>query len=198
MKKSFIFLCRRRAMSLTEIILAMALLATAFIPIMGVMGTSVKATDKDNSTIKAVNLCQEKLNQALQFPFGILEPAPKASKTYGSSALEELSSSSDANKIVLRVGPDSVVEPVTGNKFEYKAVLTVADKPGSFLVPMYDPDLKANNPGDPTKWGWSDQTKAYEGMYYQYTMTVTWKDKGSTQDKTYTLSTFKSKVRDNR
>lgn len=56
-------------MTLTRLMLAMALLASAFIPIMGVMGTSMKATDKDDRTIRAVNICQEKMNRALQFPF---------------------------------------------------------------------------------------------------------------------------------
>ncbi len=196
MRKILSRLNRRRAMSLTEIILAMALLATAFIPIIGVMGTSIKATDKDDRTIKAVNLCQEKLNQALQFPFGILEPAANQSKSYGSSALETLKSSSDANGIILRVGPDSILDPETGNKFEFKAELTVTDRPGSFKVPMYDPFEKANNSGDPSKWGWSEQDKAYEGMIYEYSMKITWQDKGEDREKFYTLSTFKSKVRD--
>ena len=52
---------RSTGMTLTEVMLAMALLASAFIPIIGVMGTSIKATDKDDRTIKAVNLCREKL-----------------------------------------------------------------------------------------------------------------------------------------
>ncbi|MEW6708766.1 MAG: hypothetical protein AB1403_03000 [Candidatus Riflebacteria bacterium] len=181
----------RKAMSLTEIIMAMALLATAFIPIVGVMGTSMKATDKDDRTIKAVNLCQEKLNQALQFPFGILEPGPNGTKTYGDGgSVQELNSSGASSKIVLRLGPDDI------DGFAYKAVLTVADRPGSFNVPMYDPFQKAQNPADPTKWGWSSEVRPYAGMFFQYTMTVTWRDKGETKDKEYTLSSFKSRVRD--
>ncbi|MFZ5950463.1 MAG: type IV pilus modification PilV family protein [Candidatus Rifleibacteriota bacterium] len=191
MKQIIFRLCSRKAMSLTEIIMAMALLATAFIPIVGVMGTSMKATDKDDRTIKAVNLCQEKLNQALQFPFGILEPGPNGSKTYGDGgAVQELTSSGSSSKIVLRVGPENI------DGFAYKAVLTVVDRPGSFNVPMYDPFQKSQNPTDPTKWGWSSEIRAYEGMFFQYTMTVTWQDKGDAKVKEYTLSSFKSRVRD--
>lgn len=177
-------------MSLTEIMMAMALLATAFIPIVGVMGTSMKATDKDDRTIKAVNICQERLNQALQFPFGILEPAANTSKTYGSTSAETIDSSAATNKIVLKVGPDSV------NGFDCHVILEVKDRPGTFKVPMYDPFEKANNETDPSKWGWSDEEKDYEGMIYQYTMTVKWKDKGDNKEKEYSLSTFKSKVRE--
>lgn len=181
---------KKSGITLTEIMMAMALLATAFIPIIGIMGSSVRVTDKDERTIKVVNLCQEKMNQALQFPFGILEGPANSTKTYGNASLEILDSSAEANKIVLRVGPDSI------NGFNFKAVLEVADRPGSFLVPMYDPFAKAANPNDPTSWGWSDEIKPYSGMYYQYTMTITWKDKGSNNvEKSYTLSSFKSKVR---
>ena len=191
MKISMIKYRSRRAISLTEIMMAMALVATAFIPIVGVMGTSMKATDKDDRTIKAVNICQEKMNQALQFPFGILEPAVNSSKTYGATNAEVFNSSAEIGKIVLKLGPDNL------EGFDYKAVLTVTDRPGSFNVPMYDPFEKAKFPNNPSKWGWSSKVKDYEGMYYQYTMTVTWKDKGSNIEKNYSLSSFKSKVRGN-
>ncbi|GAB4279261.1 MAG: hypothetical protein Kow0029_23100 [Candidatus Rifleibacteriota bacterium] len=179
------------AMTLTEILLAMFFIAAAFIPVVGVLGSSMKATDKDDRTIKAVNICQQKLNQALQFPFGILEPGANQTRSYGTTSLETLYSSNDANKIVLTVGPEEI------DGFKFKTVLTVTDRPGSFNVPMYDPFEKGKpgNENDPTKWGWTDEVIPYQGMYYQYTMTLTWKDKGSNLDKQYTLSSFKSKVR---
>ncbi len=172
--------------------MAMALLATAFIPIIGVMGSSAKATDKDDRNIRAVNICQEKLNQALQFPFGILEPEPRQTATYGEAGEETLESSADDNKISLKVGPCNI------NGFEFDAVLTVADRPGTFQVPMYDPFKKADPAfkDNPDLWGWDTQSKDYEGMLFQYTMKVTWKDKGDAREKEYVLSTFKSKVRD--
>jgi len=82
---------RSTGMTLTEVMLAMALLASAFIPIIGVMGTSIKATDKDDRTIKAVNLCQEKLNRALQFPFTSISVG-----THGGTTAKTLNSNAAA------------------------------------------------------------------------------------------------------
>jgi type II secretory pathway pseudopilin PulG len=182
----------RSAMTLTEIILAMALLASAFIPIIGVMGSSMKVTEKDNRTIRAVNLCQEKMNQALQFPFGILEKDANPTKVYGQNSPEVIQSSTGANKIILTLGPEEI------DGFEFRAELKVQDRPGTFVVPMYDPFEKAKpaNRNDPSKWGWSEETIAYNKMYYQYTMTIFWSDKGDSQQKEYSLSSFKSKVRE--
>lgn len=179
-----------RGMTLTEIMLAMALLASAFIPIMGVMGTSMKATDKDDRTIRAVNICQEKMNRALQFPFGILEPPAKQSITYGGVASITIKSdATTGSAIALQLGPEEV------NGVEISSELVVADVPGNFLVPTYDDVAKLNNEADPTAWGWSEQVLPYEGLYYKYTLTVKWKDKGSNVEKFYTLASNKAKVR---
>lgn len=179
-------------MTLTEIMLAMALLASAFIPVMGVLGTSMKATDKDDRTIKAVNICIEKMNMALQFPFGALEPVPPATTvTIGGVASQTVYSDKDNNKgIKLHLGPDTVLGmPITSE-------LIIQDLPGVFKVPTFDDTAKLDNPDNPALWNWTPpQDQAYSGVHYKYTMTVRWRDKGSEEEKFYTLTSSKAKVR---
>ncbi|HNX74816.1 MAG TPA: prepilin-type N-terminal cleavage/methylation domain-containing protein [Candidatus Rifleibacterium sp.] len=175
---------KKTGMTLTEVMLAMALLASAFIPIIGVMGSSIKATEKDDSTIKAVNLCQEKLNRALQFDF---DKMPVGS--YGGAVAKTLQTSGSANGIVLTLGPEAV------NGIQFTSKLDVTDAPGTFLVWTYDAFAKGQNPADPTKWGWVEKKFDYANLFHKYVLTVTWKEKGSAKDKFYTLASHKAKIR---
>jgi prepilin-type N-terminal cleavage/methylation domain-containing protein len=176
-------------MTLTEIMLAMALLASAFIPIIGVMGTSMKVTDKDDRTIRAVNICQDKMNRALQFPFGILEPPARGTVTYGGVASQTLRSDSTGNAIELHLGPEEI------NGVPMTTELVITDLPGRFQVPTFDDDAKFRNATDTTQWGWTEQNLPYEGLYYRYVLTVRWRDKGSNEDKFYTLASNKARIR---
>lgn len=191
----------RKGMTLTEIMLAMALLASAFIPIIGVMGSSIKSTDKDDRTIRAVNLCQDKINRALQFPFGILEPAPNANVTRGGDvALATFTSDTGAatSSIILTLGRENL------NGFEVTSELIVEDVPGTFNVPTFDDAAKytdervASETGvakNPANWGWVSQALQYAGLYYRYTVTVRWRDKGSNVEQFYTLVSNKARIR---
>jgi len=179
-------------MTLTEIMLAMALLASAFIPIMGLFGTSMKVTDKDDRTIKAVNICVDKMNRALQFPFGRLEPVPPATKrTYGGVASQTLLSNDSGNAISLHIGPDIIGGMAVVSELE------IEDIPGVFMVPTFDDTAKINNPNNPALWNWtgSPQAQGYSRVHYRYTLTVRWRDKGSDVEKFYTLASSKAKVR---
>lgn len=189
---------KNMGMTLTEIMLAMALLASAFIPIIGVMGTSMKATDKDDRTIRAVNTCQEKMNRALQFPFGVLEPpAPTTTVTYGGGINSNLKSDTTADAITLFLGTEDI------NGVEINSELKVEDQPGNFQVPTFNDVAKleddkvasATGVSDPSSWGWEEKLLPYAGLYYKYTLTVKWKDKGSNVEKFYTLASNKAKVR---
>ncbi len=174
----------RKGMTLTEVMLAMALLASAFIPIIGVMGTSIKATDKDDRTIKAVNLCQEKLNRALQFPFESIAPG-----TYGGAVAKILTSNVAAGAISLTLGPETI------DGVSFTSQLVVTDIPGVFSVPTYDPFAKGNQPNTPANWGWVDRNIPYSNLYHRYVLTVTWQDKGVKTGKFYTLASHKAKIR---
>lgn len=171
-------------MTLTEVMLAMALLASAFIPIIGVMGTSIKATDKDDRTIKAVNLCQEKLNRALQFPFEAL-----ATGNYGGAAAKVLTTNAAAGAISLTLGPETI------DGVNFTSQLTITDRPGTFRVWTYDAFAKGKNMNNPANWGWADRKLPYANLFHSYVVRVTWQDKGSNTNKFYTLASFKAKIR---
>ncbi len=175
---------KKTGLTLTEVMLAMALLASAFIPIVGVMGTSIKATEKDDRTIKAVNLCQEKLNRALQFPFESI-----AAGTHGGATAKTLKTSGSAGAITLVLGPEKI------DGIDFTSQLVISDVPGTFRVPTYDPFAKGENPNQPNNWGWATRNIAYSNLYHKYVMTVTWKDKGSAAVKFYTLASHKAKIR---
>lgn len=176
---------QKNGVTLIEIMLAMVILAMAFIPIMGVMGTSVKATDKDNRTIKAIEMCQKKLNKALQFPFkSQLTPPVGGSFTFGGVASE----TKKAGNIFLQLGPNT-----TEDGFKFITTLTTEDIGVNFHVPVYDPLAKEQNPNNPAMWGWgtADQVIPYTGVFTKYTMKIQWKDAGN--NKFYTLVSFKAK-----
>ena len=178
---------RNIGFTLIEMMIAMVILASAFIPIMGVMGVSAKATDKDNRTIKAMQLCAKKLNAALQIPFnGPLKPPAKGSTTWGELANDSVTS----GNITLDFGHI----PVDGIPFRF--VLKTEDVPVTFHVPIYDPFVKGQNPTNPALWWPSKKDKLvkYSGVYTKYTLTVYWSDQGkSTPTKHYTLVSFKAK-----
>lgn len=175
---------RSTGMTLTEVMLAMALLASAFIPIIGVMGTSIKATDKDDRTIKAVNLCQEKLNRALQFPFTSISVG-----TYGGATAKTLKSNAAAGSINLILGPETI------DGVQFTSQLDVSDVPVTFQVPTYDPFAKGEQPNTPANWGWTNQNINFVNVYHKYVLTVIWQDKGSKANKFYTLASHKAKIR---
>ncbi len=182
----------KRGFNLTEIMLAMTILAAAFIPIIGVMGNSVKITDKDNRTILAVNLCQQKLNKALQFPFGELEPAPGGTRSYG-LASQTLRTKDPNSNLSLLLTPKEELEGLPGVFFS--ATLKVEDIPIGFTVPTYDTFEKAKFPNTPGNWKFVTLTKNLSGVFSKYTVSVSWNDAGRNEVKNYTLVSFKARTR---
>lgn len=173
--------------TLIEILMAVGFLAMAFIPIMGLLGSSVKITDKDQSNILAMNLCQEKLNTALQFEFG-------AFNAWLGNELTDINISSGTLTLSLK--------PVIQNGVTFNFKLKVEDREGSFTVASRDFSAESGGGTTPTaSWKFIKAAKySYKGLVHRYTMTVQWKDKGKTNDKKaiikdYTLVTFKAKLK---
>lgn len=173
--RSFSF-STRSALTLSEIAIAMLVITVAFFPIIAVMSNSMKATAKDGSIIVAMNLCQEKLNMALQFPFGHSEFTEGADLkgTYTKGTLELKLGNEDKDGII------------------YTSTLVISDRIGNFTVPIRK--LTGNFDDDPSEWDWETDAAeiAYEGLVHRYRMTVTWKDRGENRVKNYTLVTFKA------
>lgn len=173
--------------TLIEILMAVGFLAMAFIPIIGLLGSSVKITDKDQSNILAMNLCQEKLNTALQFEFG----------AFNSWLGNELTGIEIATgTLVLNLNS------ATHNGVTYNFKLKVEDREGSFTVASRDFTAESGGGATPVaSWEFLAATKyPYKGLVHRYTMTVEWKDKGKATDKkaivkNYTLVTFKAKLK---
>lgn len=180
----------RAGLSLIEIMLAMAILASAFIPIIGVMGTAAKATDKDNRTIKAMELCQDKLNKALQFPFDgpVLGNTlnPRGGKRTFGTASETIKS----GQISLHLGPGELIDGIP-----FDSTLVSEDIAATFSVPVYDAFEKGEHSTNPDLWGWTDKKIGYTRVFSKYTVTVKWQDAGNNREKYYTLVSFKAKTR---
>lgn len=176
----------KKGFTLTEIMLACVLMAFAFLPIMGVMSSSIKATEKDEATQKAVSLCQEKLNMCLQMPFEDMVLG-----THGGDTAKSLSSKNTTNQLVLRLGPEKF------DNITYKSQLVVSKQSVTFSVPTCDFALKGEekNKNNPDAWGWTYPSYTFDDMVKRYTVTVTWRDQGSKTDKTYTLSSLKADIR---
>lgn len=169
--------CRTtQGVTLTEIMLAVVILALSFLPIIGVMGASVKATTKEDSLNRAMNLCQEKLNTSLQFPF----------HHFDLNLGVEISSTIATPGLTLTLG-DETIEGVT-----YTSSLTVSDRPGSFLIPVRNLDV--GNPDDPKTWTFTDTTVNYSNLVHAHKLKVAWKNKGDPNEKFYTLVTFRAKL----
>ncbi|HOY66343.1 MAG TPA: prepilin-type N-terminal cleavage/methylation domain-containing protein [Candidatus Ozemobacteraceae bacterium] len=168
---------RQRGVTLTEIMIAMFIIAISFMPIMGALGTSVKATVKEDTVVRAMNLCQEKLNTSLHFPFEFFVP------NLGTPIDVPIATPG----VSLTLGPETI-EGVT-----YTSVLTVSDRPGIFRVPVRN--LAVGNPADPKTWTFTNRNVAYNNLVHTYTLEVSWIDKGGTARRFYTLVTFRADLR---
>ncbi len=174
----------KKGMTLNEIMLAVVILAVAFIPIIGVISSSLRATEKDDHIIKGMQLCQEKLGIALQFPFDFFVP--------NNSPFNGSYESPNANgKLILTLGNQQI------KHITYNSVLTVATETVNFSVPVVDFSVKPHNSCDnAASWIHTENTTVHN-MVKRYTVTVTWREPGddpAADPKFYTLSVLKANV----
>jgi hypothetical protein len=164
-------------MALSEIMVAVFILALAFIPIIGVMGSSIRATGKEDSVNRAMNLCQEKLNTSLQFPFDFFTPHLN----------KDIDIAINSPGVTMELGEETI------QGIKYTSILRVSDRPGTFNVPVRD--LTLGNPDKPETWQFSNVAVPYSNLVYSHTLTVTWLNKGEKTPKSYALVTFRAKLR---
>ena len=167
-------------MTLNEIMLAVVILALAFIPIIGVISSAMRTTEKDDHIIKGISLCQEKLSAALQLPFDMLAP-----DTYNA----ELKSDNGDLSINVKLGNENFRIP-------YYSELTVTNETVKFQVPMCDYTKRALEPSNPATW-MSLKNVEIKNMVKRYTVTVKWSEKEGdpAEQRFYTLSALKANVR---
>ncbi len=181
--------------SLTEIVLALFLLALAFLPIIGVMGTSIEGTQKDEEVITAVHLAQTLLNTALQFPFNELPAqAGGSGPTWTLGGATPFSYKSPSGNLTLRLGP------LSEKRLTCTAELQITDLPVKFRVPVYSPPLKASDSNDPTRWGWADPPlelpkSELTNHYHRYLIIIRWND-SRRGPRFYSLASFKARLVD--
>ena len=174
----------KKGMTLNEIMLAVVILAVAFIPIVGVISSSMKATEKDEHIIKAMQLCQEKLNIALQFPFEFFSPT--------NNPFDSTFESPNVNGRLSLVLGDQQIKSIT-----YNSTMTVATETVRFSVPVVDFSRKPHDScNNPSSWI-NTETVIVNDMVKRYTVTVRWQEPGdnpASRQKFYTLSVLKANV----
>lgn len=171
-----------KGMTLNEIMLAMVILALAFIPIVGAISSSMKATEKDDHIIKAMELCQEKLGIAVQFPFDFFSPG-----TYNT---KQESPNTGGHRLILNLGEENF-------RINYTSSLEVTAENVSFNVPMVDFTQKPEDYSNPGNWIHTENVTIND-MVKRYTVTVTWKEPGDAPSvplKFYKLSVLKANVK---
>ena len=169
----------KSAVTLVEILLAVVLMAGAFLPIMGLMSSSIKVTEQDENTQRAVMLCQEKLNSVLQMPFNKFNVG-----TVNSGETK-------SGDISVTFGPQ-LIEGIT-----FTSTLLVEPYVVVYNVPTCDFSRKGQNKNNPSLWGFSNIQYTVSDKVKRFTVTVKWKDKGRSNEKFYTLSSLKADIREN-
>lgn len=193
-------------MSLIELVLAVTILAVSFLPVIGVMGTTIKGTTRDELLVKAIHLGQTRMNVVMQFPFhSIVDLGSGGSGgptwTYGTGATQWQIAT---NTLVLRLGPVKDDDTLSGDPayaaHSFRAELTVADEPLQFeKVQTYSAGQRAANPTDATQWGWNQvgNTAAarFTGVMQKYTLIVRWVD-NENKNRFYSLVAYKVRYRE--
>jgi len=189
---------KRQAVTLTEIMLALFILSAAFLPIMGVMSTGIRGTQKDETILRGVQLAQKTLNTALQLPFGDLVAnrggGGNGPWTFGATGVEF---SYATGSLELRLGK------VLEGPLEYTLVLEIRDEPFIFNLSVHNPMARNNASDSPALWEWQDDVKVprvgeQSGLYHRYALTATWFDRDSTggTQRTYRLVSYKARLQE--
>lgn len=170
----------KKGMTLNEILLAVVILALAFIPIIGVISSSMRITEKDDHIIKGISLCQEKLSAALQLPFNHFVEG-----VYDT----DIESNNGDLSIKVKLGDEEFRIP-------YHSELKVTNEIVKYKVPMCDFTQRAKNPNAHSSW-MNLREVEIKNMVKRYTVTVQWSEKeGKKEEKRfYTLSALKANVR---
>lgn len=200
-----------RGISLVELVLAVTILAVSFLPVIGVMGTSIKATAKDELVVKAIHLAQTRMNVALQFPFGSIAQlsgqaptgsAPNRRWTFGMSDSTQFQVAT--NSLTLRLGPvwldTSLNADPSFQSNAFRTRLIIEEQPLQFgRMQTYDVTAR-NQPANwtaPANWSWSVLTNypatPMADQYQKYTLIVLWNDVTGAS-RFYSMVAFKARL----
>jgi len=175
--------------------LALFILSAAFIPIIAVMSTGIRGTQKDETILRGVQLAQKTFNTALQLPFGDLVAnrggGGNGPWTFG-TAEEEFSYATGS--LNLRLGK------VLEGTLEYALVLEITDVPFVFNLSVHNPMSRLAASETPDLWGWQANVNVprvgeQSGLYHRYELTATWNNRNLGGDQsTYRLVSYKARL----
>lgn len=179
--------------TLLELMIAMFILAIAFIPVIASLGSSLSGTEKDDRSITGLQLAQSALAAAIQFPFSDLPTFAGGGtgpwEIGGDVDPIQYPSSPGANEMVMRVGRIKVF------KTTYKLLLTIEDVPLTLHFRTYDITKKDKFPTTPSGWGWTDSSFAVQQVHHRYTMAATWTEPDG-KTKFCSLVSYKSDLKE--
>ena len=186
----------KAGVSLVELVLAVSILAVAFLPIIGVMSSSIRGTTKDDRLVRAMHLAQAMMNAALQFPFDdIVANNPGHALATGAWGFGPASFSytHPASNLTLTLGPEPQGVFTTALRIDSETV--------RFDYWTYDPIAREVNSSTPSLWGWQRHNddvdwSGAQSLFHRYTLTVTWSDAHGTSPLVYRLVGFKANLQE--
>lgn len=186
---------KNKAVTMMEILIATFVLAVAFIPIIGVMGTGISATKKDEVILKAVQLGNSTMNTVMQLPFNdLVENRGEGGVGVGSWTFGGDPGSFEyaTGSVVLSLG-EVTGPPGIGS---YSVTLQVRDREVAFNLWLHDPNARAAAEDNPALWGWVSATQpmsgARRGLFHEYLLSVSWVNGG--QERVYRLVSYKANL----
>ncbi len=163
----------RAGLSLIEILIACIILAFAMIPIAAMMGSGFRGTMRDSRQIKALQLCQARLNQCHNVPFDRL--------------VTTASNITSGTTVLLNLGPENIDNTV------YTVDLVVADVPVNFSFQSVDVNQPGYNKDVPTSWVFQGaQTLSIPvNAARRATVRVSWTERPGVPQQQVSFSTFR-------
>ncbi|NLM17535.1 MAG: hypothetical protein GX221_07445 [Candidatus Riflebacteria bacterium] len=187
----------KSAFTLNEIMVAVVVMALVFLPTMVAIMSGLKATDKDGGRVVAMQLCQQKLDQALSLPYS------DVIATVGNSDSLTLSSGGAGVTSVFNFGDNDLdLSSVEVGGIIFNFSLTLTKRSHTFSVHEVD---YGETPGEVTatkpplaQWVISGPVDIeVKDRLLRYRMRVFWRDKrresiADSPEHFYELVTFKS------
>lgn len=155
----------RNGFTLTEIMFAVCILASAMIPIAGMMGHGFEGTRRDSRQIAAIQLCQSRLNQALAVPYGLLETTSN--------------SISSGTTVLLTLGATAI------DNTTYTVNLITEDKPVTFNYQSVNINHEDYDKDDPASWDFLTSASGslkIDSAAKEVSISVVWQEKSRPQN----------------
>ena len=164
----------RLGMSLLEILIACIILAFSMIPIAAMIGAGFRGTARDNRQIKAIQLCQARLNQCQAVPFSSLV-------TTGVDI-------TSGTVLLLDLGLQTI------DNVPFTVDLQVADHPVNFTFQAVDINQPGYDRNTPTTWVFlNNQTLSIPAnAARRVTIRVTWTENPNVPQQVVSMTTFRA------